>query len=140
VSELLLIHFLHQPSDSGIVLLSMADGSTKAREAAPLPPGLDQTLATDGAKLTWVRSTPQVSLQAVLNMAHRIHDVALRDAALGHIIKTRMRYISGARVLMNHLELEKSTLYEIADMMSAARKRASMFARIDAFEKPRKGD
>lgn len=118
----------------------MADGTYTTKEAVLLPPGFDHALATDDAKLKWVRSSPQVTLQAVLNMAHRIHDSAVRDAALGHILKNRMRQIAGAKVLLSQLKLEKTNLYEVADMLSVADKRTSMFARIDAFEKPRRGE
>lgn len=120
---------------SCIVLLSMADGTMRTREVTRISPGLDPALATDESKLKWIRTAPLISLQGVLNMANRIHDVALRDAALGHILKTRMRQILSTPVLIREIGVERQALYEVADMMSDAGKRTSMFIRIDTFEK-----
>ncbi len=121
-------------------MLSMADGTTRTKEAIRLPPGLSLDLATDGGKLRWIRSAPQISLEGVLEMAHRIHDVGLRDAAIGHILKNRMREVLKAPALQASMTPEKARLYTIADMMSDEEKRVLMFARIDAFDKARRND
>lgn len=71
-------------------------------------------------------------LQGMINEANFIHTPALRDAALGHILKHRIRYILQAPVLVKELPYQQDDLRLFVPMISDPVKREQMMARIAA--------
>lgn len=69
-----------------------------------------------------------IALSAQVDIANRIHDTEMRDAALGNLVKRHARAVLGSPARMNGVKNEIDTLLTIADMMADEAKRASMFA------------
>jgi hypothetical protein len=118
----------------------MADGTAKT-ERAPAGSGARTPRFTailspeDPKRLRLIReSRKNGPLQAMINEANTIHTPALRDAALGHILKHRIKYILQAPVLMNMNELpyQQNELRLFVPMISDPVKREQMTARIAA--------
>lgn len=70
--------------------------------------------------------------QGTINEANTIHTPALRDAALGHILKHRIRYVLQTPVLVRELTYQQNDLRAFVPMISDPAKRDQMLKRIDA--------
>ena len=107
----------------------MADGMARRELRTPpvgkAPTGLE---STDADKLRALRAGIMVTLEAQVNIANRIHDPALRDAALVNLVKRHARTVQASPARMSQLRYEIDTLLHIADMMSDEAKRLGMLA------------
>lgn len=72
----------------------------------------------------------QVSFQENINYANWIRDPETKDAALGSLLKRRMRTILGSKALLHFLPYHQKDLMEFANMLSSDSKRESMKERI----------
>lgn len=114
----------------------MADGTAKT-ERAPAgsgsrTPRFTAILSPEDPKILRLirESRKNGPLQGMINEANTIHTPALRDAALGHILKHRIKYILQAPVLMKELPYQQDELRIFVPMISDPIKREQMRARI----------
>lgn len=87
----------------------------------------------DPKKLRLIRESRKTRiLQMKINEANAIHTPALRDAALGHILKHQINYILRTPALIRELPYQQDDLREFVPMISDPLKREQMMARIAA--------
>ena len=122
----------------------MADGTAKT-ERAPAGSGARTPRFTailspeDPKRLRLIReSRKNGPLQGMVNDANAIHTPALRDAALGHIFKHRIKYILQAPVLIRELHYQQDDLRAFVPMISNPVKREQMMARIAAMSEQKR--